>query len=243
MRSVLTVAIGAGLCAAAWAAEDNPVELKTETDRINYSIGFQIGGDLKRQGVQLNSEAIVKGIQDALGGSAPQMNPDEIHRTLVDLKRRILAEQQDRQRAELTRRLEDGKGFLAENARKEGVVSLPSGLQYRPVQEGTGKQPGPTDTVTVHYKGTLIDGTEFDSSYKTGKPVSFQLNGVIAGWTEGLQLMKEGGKAQLFIPPQLGYGDRGPLAQQTLVFDVELVSVGAKDDAQGSGGQTQPKDP
>jgi len=239
MRSVLMAVIGAGLSAGAWAADDKPVELKTETDRINYSVGFQIGGDFKRQGVQLSPEAVIKGIQDALAGGAPLMNPDEMHRTLVDLKRRILAEQEQKTRADLAQRAEEGKAFLAENGKKEGVVSLPSGLQYKVIQEGTGKKPASTtDTVTVNYRGTLVDGSEFDSSARQGKPISFQLNGVIAGWTEGLQLMKEGGKYQLFVPPELAYGQRGPLAQRTLIFDVELLSVGDKEAAQAGGGQT-----
>jgi len=239
MRSVLMTVIGAGLSAGAWAADANPAELKTETDRINYSVGFQIGGDFKRQGVQLSADAIVKGIQDALAGGAPLMNPDEMHRTLVDLKRRILAEQQEKARADLVQRSEAGKAFLADNVTREGVVSLPSGLQYKVIREGTGKKPGPTDTVTVNYRGTLVDGSEFDSSARQGKPISFQLNGVIAGWTEALQLMSEGSQYQLFVPPELAYGERGPLAQRTLIFDVELLAVGDKAEAQAGSGQTQ----
>ncbi len=115
---------------------------------------------------------------------------------------------------------------MEENAGKDGVVTTESGLQYRVIAAGTGKSPGPQEQVTVHYRGRLIDGREFDSSFKRGKPATFKLNGVIKGWSEGLQLMKEGGKAELFIPPNLGYGDRGPLAHQTLIFEVELLSVG-----------------
>jgi FKBP-type peptidyl-prolyl cis-trans isomerase len=117
---------------------------------------------------------------------------------------------------------------MEENAKKEGVVTTKSGLQYKILKEGSGKSPAATDQVTVNYRGTLIDGKEFDSSYKRGKPATFRLNGVIKGWTDGLQLMKEGGKAELFIPPNLAYGSRGPLADQTLIFDVELISVGKK---------------
>ena len=119
----------------------------------------------------------------------------------------------------------EGKKFMEENANKEGVVTTESGLQYKVIEEGSGKSPGPEDQVTVHYRGTLIDGKEFDSSHKRGKPATFKLNGVIKGWSEGLQLMKEGGKAELFIPPNLAYNDRGPLGHHTLIFDVELVSV------------------
>jgi FKBP-type peptidyl-prolyl cis-trans isomerase len=115
---------------------------------------------------------------------------------------------------------------MEENAKKEGVVTTDSGLQYQIIEEGTGKAPSPTDKVTVNYRGTLINGNEFDSSYSRGEPATFQLNGVIKGWTEGLQHIKEGGKIKLFIPPELAYGGRGPLAHRTLVFDVELLSVG-----------------
>lgn len=214
------------LCAGAWGAEDKPVELKSDTDRINYSVGYQMGGDFKRQGVALSPEAMVTGIKDALTGDTPLISQDEMRQTLVDLKGKIVAEQQEKAREALSRRIDEGKIFMTENAKKEGVITLPSGLQYKVIQEGTGKSPGPTDTVTVSYKGTLVDGTEFDSSYREGKPVKFPLNGVIKGWTEGLQHMKEGGKYQLFIPPELGYGERGPLADRTLIFDLELVSVG-----------------
>ena len=120
-----------------------------------------------------------------------------------------------------------GEKFMQENANKEGVVTTESGLQYKVIEAGTGKSPGLEDRVTVHYRGTLVDGKEFDSSYKKGKPATFPLNGVIKGWSEGLQLMKEGGKSQLVIPPPLAYGDRGPLGHRTLIFDVELISVGA----------------
>ena len=211
-----------------------------DTDRINYSVGYQIGGDFKRQGVELSPEAIVKGIQDAIAGGTPLMSQEEMRQTLVDLKRKIVAEQQQKAREDLASRIDEGKAFLAENAQKDGVVSLPDGLQYKVLQEGAGKSPGPTDTVTVQYKGTLVDGTEFDSSYREGKPMSFQLNGVIKGWTEGLQHMKEGGKYQLFIPPALAYGEHGPLADRTLIFDVELVSVGAKEEPKAAGGRTRP---
>ena len=124
--------------------------------------------------------------------------------------------------------LEDSKKFLAENQKKEGIKTLPSGLQYKVIAEGSGKMPKPTDDVTLHYRGTLIDGTEFDSSYQRGEPATFKVDGIIKGWTEALQLMKEGSKWQLFIPPELGYGNRSMSRippNSTLIFEVELISV------------------
>ena len=141
-------------------------------------------------------------------------------------QKKIVAAQRAKKAETELQRVAEGKKFMEENATKEGIVTTESGLQYRIVEEGTGKAPEPTDQVTVHYRGTLIDGKEFDSSQKRGKPATFKLNGVVKGWSEGLQLMKEGGKAQLFIPSKLAYGDRGPLGHRALIFDVELISVG-----------------
>ena len=208
------------------AAADQPLELKTETDRISYSLGNQIGGDFKRQGVEINAEAVVRGIQDVLSGAQPLLSQDEMTKMLVELKRKVVVAEQSQRGEEAEKRRTEGRNFLAENAKKEGVQSLPSGLQYKVLQEGTGRSPGPTDSVTVHYTGTLVDGTVFDSSVKRGKPATFRLDGVIKGWTEGLQLMKEGGKAQLVIPPELAYRDRGQLADRTLIFEVDLIKVG-----------------
>jgi len=224
-RNILFTAI---LCAApvAFAAASEPVSLDDETARINYSLGYQIGGDFKRQGVEMNADAVVKGIEDALSGAEPLMTPGDMHNTLLDLKRRVVAAQKKSAVERELKTVAEGKQFMEENAKKEGVVTTDSGLQYQIIEEGTGKAPSPTDKVTVNYRGTLINGNEFDSSYSRGEPATFQLNGVIKGWTEGLQHVKEGGKIKLFIPPTLAYGDRGPMAHRTLVFDVELLSVG-----------------
>jgi len=231
---------GIVLCAvqAGVAGAEDTLKLDNDTARINYSLGYQIGGDFKRQGVELNPEAVVKGMQDALSGSEPLMPQQEMNATLVELKRKVVAEQQKQRRQSDLQIEAEGKEYLEENAKKPGVVTTASGLQYKIIEAGSGKSPGPTDTVTVNYRGTLINGNEFDSSYDKGKPVTFPLNGVIKGWTEGLQLVKEGGKIQLFIPSALAYGDRGPLAHQALIFVVELVSVGGDkpaETAQGAG--------
>jgi FKBP-type peptidyl-prolyl cis-trans isomerase FklB len=215
------------LCSAlstVWAEE--ALDFQDETTRINYSLGYQIGGDFKRQKIEMNAEAVVQGIRDALAGGEPQMPQPEMLQTLRDLKQKVVAEQQAQKKLRETEMIAAGKKYMEENAQKEGVVTTESGLQYKVIQEGTGASPGPTDKVTVNYRGTLIDGKEFDSSFKRNKPATFQVNGVIKGWAEGIQLMKEGGKMQFFIPPELGYGHRGPLAHQTLIFDVELLSVG-----------------
>jgi FKBP-type peptidyl-prolyl cis-trans isomerase FklB len=168
-------------------------------------------------------------VQDALLGKEPLMTPQEIRTTLVDLQKKVAAVQDQKRKVEEEKILAQGKTFLAENRKKEGVKTLPSGLQYRIVAEGSGKTPKSTDTVTVHYRGTLIDGTEFDNSYSRGKPATFGVGRVIAGWTEALQLMKEGARWQLFIPPDLAYGEKGAGSKippnSTLIFEVELISV------------------
>jgi FKBP-type peptidyl-prolyl cis-trans isomerase FklB len=207
--------------AACRAAEE--FDLENETTRINYSLGYQIGGDFKRQGLALDAEAVVQGIEDALAGGEPLIPQPEMHQILVDLKRRIAAEQRARSTEAELHMLAEGRKFMAENAKKPGVVTSDSGLQYRILELGSGRHPVPSDVVTCRYRGTLIDGHEFDSS--GDEPTQFRLDGVIKGWTEGLQLIGPGGKIQLFVPPDLAYGDRGPLAHRTLIFDAELISA------------------
>lgn len=210
------------------AHADVTLQLNDATARINYSLGYQIGNDFKQQGIKTNSQAIVKGIEDALAGGKPLLDPQEMHTTLVELKRKVVAEQQSkRQEADLVNVAADKK-YLEEAVKRPGMQTTQSGLIYKIIDPGKGQIPNATDTVTVNYLGTLTDGNEFDSSYKRGKPANFPLNGVIKGWTEGLQLIKEGGKIQLVIPPELAYGDHGPLAHRTLIFDVELIAVANK---------------
>jgi FKBP-type peptidyl-prolyl cis-trans isomerase FklB len=235
--TILPVLLTGLIAGAAYAGE--ALNLEDEGARISYSLGYQIGGDFNRQDVEMNPAAVVQGIQDALSGAEPKMSPEEITATLSDLKQKIVADQRKRS---VERELEleaEGEKFLEENAKKEGVVTTESGLQYKVIQEGTGKSPGPEDQVTVQYRGRLVDGKEFDSSYKKGKPATFRLNGVIKGWSEGLQLMKEGGKAELYIPQKLAYGDRGPLGHRALIFEVELLSVGEPPAEAASQGQAE----
>ena len=220
LLTILVLALTGGCC---WASE--PVDLKTETGRINYSVGYQIGGDFKRQGVVLDSPALVQGIEDALQTSGPQITPEVMENTLKTLKQRIDAEQKEQRLSQLEKYRGEGRDFLAANAKSEGVVTLPSGLQYRILQEGLGPKPTLSDTVTVHYRGTQIDGSEFDSSYRRKEPATFPLTNVIPGWQEALQLMREGGRWQLFIPADLAFGERGPLAERVVIYEIELLRV------------------
>jgi FKBP-type peptidyl-prolyl cis-trans isomerase len=224
----LSIAIVGLVFAGSTCAEDEKPRLQDENDRINYSLGYQIGGDLKRQQVEVNGDILLRGIQDAMSDAAPLLGADEMHKTLIDLKRRVVALQAQERVAAQQENLQAGEAFLAENAKRDGVVSLPSGMQYRVIEAGSGKQPAATDTVTVHYRGTLIDGTEFDSSYSRNKPATFRADRVIEGWREALQLMQEGAKWELFIPAKLAYGDKGAGKIQpnsTLIFEVQLIEV------------------
>lgn len=228
MRFTLIAFSSLVLVSTVCAAGDK-LELKTENDKVNYSVGYQIGGDFKRQQVELKPDAMVKGIEDALSGAEPFMTPEEMRTTLIDLKKRIVEAQKQEAKNAAAVNLAAAEAFLADNANKEGVKKLDSGLQYRVITPGSGATPTATDTVTVNYRGTLSDGSEFDSSYSRGKPVTLGVNRVITGWTEALQLMQEGDKWQLFIPPKLAYGERGVGAKippnSLLIFEVELVSV------------------
>jgi FKBP-type peptidyl-prolyl cis-trans isomerase FklB len=223
--SIFLPALLLGVLGVPFAAAE-PLNLEEETPRINYSLGYQIGGDFKRQGVEMDAEAVIQGIRDALSGAEPQMSQAEMTATLTQLKSKVVADQRKRNIKRELELIKEGEAFMQENAGQEGVITTESGLQYSVTEAGTGKRPGPEDMVTVHYRGTLIDGKPFDSSYKKNKPANFQANRVIKGWAEGLQLMQEGGKYRLFIPPNLAYGGRGPLAHRTLIFDVELLKVG-----------------
>jgi FKBP-type peptidyl-prolyl cis-trans isomerase FklB len=202
--------------------------LKNQKDKVSYIIGMEIGNNLKNQSIEVDSNILAKGVKDALSGAKPILTQQEIQATMTAFQKEVMAKREEVAK----QNKKDGETFLAENKKKEGVKSLPSGLQYKVIKVGTGKKPKSSDTVTVHYRGTLIDGTEFDSSYKRGQTVSFPVSGVIPGWTEGLQLMEEGAKWQIFIPSNLAYGERGAGGligpNATLIFEVELVSIQEK---------------
>jgi FKBP-type peptidyl-prolyl cis-trans isomerase FklB len=205
------------------------LELKDQKDKESYSLGYQFGQNLKAQGMDISLEVYTTGIRDALSGKDSAMSQEEIRATISELQKRVMAALQKEFKEKAEKNLSESKVFLEGNKKKEGVKTLPSGLQYKVVAEGSGKTPKATDTVTVQYRGTLINGVEFDSSYKKGQPATFQVKGVIPGWTEALQLMKEGSKWQLFIPPELAYGEKGAGGQippnSALIFEVELISV------------------
>jgi FKBP-type peptidyl-prolyl cis-trans isomerase len=204
------------------------LELKDQKDKESYSLGYQFGQSLKHQGLAINLEVYTAGIRDALGGAKPQLSQEEVNKTVSEIQSRVMAARQKEMQELADKNLSEGKAFLEANGKKEGVKTLSSGLQYKVLAEGSGKTPKATDEVTVSYRGTLIDGTEFDSSYGRGKPLTVKVNGVIRGWSEALQLMKQGSKWQLFIPPDLAYGERGMgriPPNSTLIFEVELISV------------------
>jgi FKBP-type peptidyl-prolyl cis-trans isomerase FklB len=219
------------LAAGSAGAQDKP-SLKDQKEKISYIIGMDIGTNFKRQSIDIDPDILVRGIKDALAGTKPLLSEQEAKDTMASFEKEMRARQEESRRAVGEKNKKEGEAFLTQNKTKEGVKTLPSGLQYKVIKPGTGKKPAATDTVTTHYKGTLIDGTEFDSSYKRGKPATFPVSGVIPGWTEALQLMEEGAQWQLFVPPNLAYAERGagqiigPNA--TLIFEVELISIQEK---------------
>jgi len=209
-------------------AEDNTA-LKNEKDRLSYAIGMDIGKGLQSQDIDVNPEVLAQGIWDTMSGGKTLMTDQEYVATMTAFKQEMSQRQIAKMKEMSDKNLKDGEQFLAENKTREGVVTLPSGLQYKVIKEGAGKTPKSTDTVTVNYKGTLINGTEFDSSYRRGQPATFPVKGVIPGWIEALQLMKEGAKWELYIPSNLAYGEKGAgrtiPPNSALIFEVELISV------------------
>ncbi|HST31801.1 MAG TPA: FKBP-type peptidyl-prolyl cis-trans isomerase [Chthoniobacterales bacterium] len=206
------------------SGQDKPAQFKDQKDKFSYAVGLNIGMNFKRQNVDVNGDLIAAGVKDGVAGK-PQMTTDQIRETMMAFEK----DMQQKQSEAGKKNEADAEKFLAENKKKDGVKTTASGLQYKVIKEGNGAQPKSTDTVTVNYRGTLLDGTEFDSSYKRGQPATFPVGGVIKGWTEALQLMKAGSKYQLFIPPDLAYGEHSPSPtippNSTLIFEVELMSV------------------
>ena len=224
----LIICLGAVCIASLALAQDKP-QLKDQKDKASYSIGYDIGETFKKQKIELNLDALMSGMKEALAGKDATMSKEERDKTLQAFQKEMMEKQVAASKEAATKNQAEGEKFLAENKNKEGVKTTASGLQYKVLKEGSGASPKETDTVVTNYRGTLIDGTEFDSSYKRNEPASFPVNRVIKGWTEALQLMKPGAKYQLFIPSSLAYGERGagqligPNA--TLIFEVELLSI------------------
>ncbi|HEY7528480.1 MAG TPA: FKBP-type peptidyl-prolyl cis-trans isomerase [Candidatus Deferrimicrobiaceae bacterium] len=223
------IAVFAVVLFAGQAFGEEAVVLKTQKDKVSYGIGMNIGKNLQRDAVDVDADLLSRGLKDALSGGKTLMTEEEYKATMTALQKEMMEKQADAARKLAEKNKKEGEAFLAENGKKEGVVTLPSGLQYKVIQSGKGKTPKSTDTVETNYRGTLIDGTEFDSSYKRGQTATFPVNGVIAGWTEALQKMKEGDKWQLFVPSNLAYGERGAGREigpnATLLFEVELIAV------------------
>jgi len=220
--------------------------LNTKKDKVSYAIGADLGKKLKASSIEVDPTVLTRALKDTLTGDKSAMTDDEIRATLTDLTKDLQAKQQAAAKETSEKNRKAGEDFLAANKSKEGVVTLPDGLQYKILQAGSGPKPTTADTIVCNYKGTLIDGKEFDSSYKRGQPLTMPVGGVIKGWTEALQLMPVGSKWQLFIPPDLAYGDRqaGPdiTPGSTLVFEVELISIQPKTAAAPENG-AQPKAP
>jgi FKBP-type peptidyl-prolyl cis-trans isomerase FklB len=224
-------------------AAEQKAPLEDEADRINYTIGHQIGSDFKRQQIELNEQAVRQGIEDGTQATAPQLEAGEMQEFLLDLKRNITDDMKEQAIARVQARKRDeeekrsrGKAFLEANQAKEGVKTLPSGLQYKIMTPGSGAKPQTRDRVTLNYEARTLEGKLFSSSKLKGKPTSMTVNGVISGLTEALQMMQPGAKWELYIPPELAYGRQGPLAHQTIIIDVELVSI----DEQSPPQQTAP---
>lgn len=208
------------------------VALTTQKQKNSYALGMSIGLGFQKQGIDksVDNALVIRGLRDALAGSKTAMTEDEMKAALQQLRTEVMGAQEAKAKEAGATNRKEGETFLSANKSKDGVKVLPDGLQYKVLTEGTGPKPAATDTVTVNYRGTLINGKEFDSSYKRGQPATFPVGGVIKGWTEALQLMPVGSKWQLFIPADLAYGDRGAGADigpgDTLIFEVELLSIG-----------------
>lgn len=209
--------------------KSGPVQLKTQLDSASYVLGLDIGAYLKEVKKDINLSLFSRGVEDKIKGKEPALSEKQIGEIKMALSKKIQEEQMKKGKEQGDINKKEGEKFLSENKTKKGVITTTSGLQYMVLTQGKGPKPKVTDKVKVHYKGTLLDGTEFDSSYKRGEPISFPLNGVIKGWTEGVQLMNVGSKFRFFIPSELAYGERGAGQQigpnATLTFEVELLGI------------------
>jgi FKBP-type peptidyl-prolyl cis-trans isomerase FkpA len=225
-KSLTAAMLAAGLVSASVATAQAP---KTEKEKVSYMVGMDVGGSLYQIKDEIDVDTLARAIADILGDREPAMTQEQAMEVRQAFMQRLQAEHASKQAEEASRNKAAGEAFLAENRTKPGVQTTASGLQYKVITEGKGRKPTESDQVKVHYTGTLIDGTKFDSSHDRGQPATFPLNGVIPGWTEGLQLMNVGSKYMLYIPSELAYGERGtpgPIGPNaTLVFEVELLEI------------------
>ncbi len=214
------------------AATSKPMSLTSDAQKASYTIGADLARNLKQNGISIDLDALMQGVKDGTAGTKLAMTDDQMRAAMEQLQKSVQAKQTAENNMISDKNKQEGQDFLAANAKKEGVMTTPSGLQYMVVKQGNGPKPSPTDTVTTHYHGTLINGTVFDSSKDRGQPATFPVNGVIQGWQEALPMMNVGSTYRLFIPSELAYGSRGAGAtigpNATLIFDVELISIKGK---------------
>jgi FKBP-type peptidyl-prolyl cis-trans isomerase FklB len=228
MKKLIAVALMLGLCGGAVLAQKKETP-KTQKEKVSYSIGVNIGKNMKTQGLEVESGFLTQGIKDGLSNAKTAMSDKDMDATMKKFQEEMTTKMQAKQKTDGDKNKKEGEAFLAANKKKEGIITLPSGLQYKILKAGDGAKPTASQTVKCNYRGTLIDGKEFDSSYKRGEPTEFPVGQVIKGWTEALQLMPVGSKWQLFIPSDLAYGPNGagqmigPNA--TLIFEIELISI------------------
>jgi FKBP-type peptidyl-prolyl cis-trans isomerase len=228
MKRIWMVGLAIGLFACAVSAQDTPA-IKTQKDKLSYAIGMEMGKGVKMQGFDIDLNLMIAGLKDALADAKPLMSEDELNKTIADIQEEIRQKQMQAMEQAAEDNKKAGEAYLAENTKKPGVVTLPDGLQYKVLTAGDGKKPVETDTVMCNYRGTFLDGTEFDSSKEAGKPVPFEIKGIIPGMKEALLLMPTGSKWEVVIPSTLAYGDHGAAnvigPNATLIFEIELVSI------------------
>lgn len=231
---LVAVLVISALCFGEVQKTVKKIKFKDQREKLSYSIGLDIGKNLKKQEIDIDTKLLLKGLTDGLSGTTPSLTEEEIKEVFTTFQKEMETKQNEKKLKLAEKNKTEGEAFLTANKIKEGVITLPSGLQYKELTPGTGPSPTATDTVTVNYRGILIDGTEFDSSYKRGEPLKIAVSGVIPAWTEALQLMKVGAKWQLFIPANLAYGAQGagPVIgpNAVLIFEVELLGIEPKTD-------------
>ncbi|MBC8212951.1 MAG: FKBP-type peptidyl-prolyl cis-trans isomerase [Gammaproteobacteria bacterium] len=232
MRTSVYLTILLSTLSVTLQAADKTASLRDQADRINYSIGHQIGTDFMRQNIMLNPTSIRRGLEDGQNNSVPLLDQQQMSLALLELKKNITRDMQKKAEQKIQNRkiLEQEKRqagieFLQQNQQKEGVKTMPSGLQYKVLKSGNGKHPNESDYVTFNYMARTLDGKAYDSSFKKGKPATYRANGVLPGFTEAIQMMQPGARWELYLPPELAYGRQGPLAHQTIIIETELLSI------------------